>query len=133
TPTPRSVSTSSVRNGRISLIEPTRVVLPTPKPPATRILRATGSSEGAKAIDHFLQQAGAWQRRHVRRGPYPDQAQVPEVSEQDADHAHGQIHVRRDVGHGGAMARDLEDPPLLRTDVRVQIGRASRRDRAAMP
>jgi len=43
TPTLSSVRYSSVRSGRISLTEPTRVVLPTPKPPATRIFKATGS------------------------------------------------------------------------------------------
>ena len=42
-PTPGSVSTSSVRSGRVSLTAPTMVVLPTPKPPATRILIAVGS------------------------------------------------------------------------------------------
>ncbi len=40
TPMPRSLSSSSVCSGRISLIVPTRVVLPTPKPPAMRILMA---------------------------------------------------------------------------------------------
>ena len=35
-----SVSSSSVRSGLISLTAPTSVVLPTPKPPAKRILMA---------------------------------------------------------------------------------------------
>lgn len=43
---PASVSSSSVRSGLISLTVPTRVVLPTPKPPATRILSVTGSTGG---------------------------------------------------------------------------------------
>ena len=43
---PASVSSSSVRSGLISLTAPTRVVLPTPKPPATRILSVTGSTGG---------------------------------------------------------------------------------------
>ena len=42
-PTLLSVSSSSVRSGRISLTDPTSVVLPAPKPPATRILMAVGS------------------------------------------------------------------------------------------
>src|SRR4051812_17170375 len=43
---PASVRSSSVRSGLISLTAPTRVVLPTPKPPATRILSVTGSTGG---------------------------------------------------------------------------------------
>lgn len=48
-----------MRSGLISLTAPTRVVLPTPKPPATRILSVTGStgglprSERPKIIDLF--------------------------------------------------------------------------------
>lgn len=36
------VMTSSVLSGAISLTAPTKVVLPTPNPPATRIFRAVG-------------------------------------------------------------------------------------------
>jgi hypothetical protein len=43
TPTLLSVSGSSVRNGLISLIAPTRVVFPTPKPPAIKILAVAGT------------------------------------------------------------------------------------------
>ena len=64
TPTLRSLSGSSVRSGLISLIEPTSVVFPTPKPPAIRILAVDDTprsadaplerfpSEGFKAIEH---------------------------------------------------------------------------------
>lgn len=58
---PSSLSSSSVRSGRISLTAPTRVVLPTPNPPATRIFRARAelsafvSSECSEAIDDFPQ------------------------------------------------------------------------------
>src|SRR5690349_10714513 len=56
------VRTSSVCNGRISLTEPTMVVLPAPKPPATRILSASGMrddapppSERTESIDNRLE------------------------------------------------------------------------------
>ena len=39
----RSLIGSSVRNGLISLIAPTRVVFPTPKPPEMRILAVDGT------------------------------------------------------------------------------------------
>src|SRR5215475_8902416 len=59
----RSLSVSSVRSGRISLTEPTSVVLPAPKPPAIRILMAVraGSacsasrSDASQAIDNLLE------------------------------------------------------------------------------
>jgi hypothetical protein len=49
--TPRllSVSGSSVRNGLISLIAPTKVVFPTPKPPAMRILAVDGTPDPVMA------------------------------------------------------------------------------------
>src|SRR4051794_2529764 len=99
TPTLRSDKISSVRRGRISLIAPTSVVLPTPKPPATRIFRATGSSEGAKAIDHFLENALAGLRRDLDRRPYDDQPLVVQIPDQDTYHAEGQVDVGRDVRH----------------------------------
>ncbi len=42
-PTLASVMISSVVSGSISLTAPTKVVLPTPKPPATRSLTEVGS------------------------------------------------------------------------------------------
>src|SRR5690348_11559203 len=55
-----SVISSSVRNGGISLTDATIVVLPTPKPPATRSFtadtwRSTEGSEPTNAIDHRLE------------------------------------------------------------------------------
>src|SRR5690349_1232907 len=52
-----AVSVSSVVSGSISLTAPTNVVLPTPKPPATRILTWMGNSsdEPSEAINHRLQ------------------------------------------------------------------------------
>src|SRR5690348_16372769 len=47
--TPVSLSGSSVRSGRISVTEPTSVVLPAPKPPATRSWMVTGTSDGPRA------------------------------------------------------------------------------------
>ena len=42
-PAPGPLSSSSVRSGSISVSAPTSVVLPTPNPPAMRILTATGA------------------------------------------------------------------------------------------
>src|SRR5689334_11315161 len=92
TPTLASVSVSSVVSGEISLTAPTSVVLPTPKPPATRILTAVGHassgvsltarSEGAKSIDHRLQYPLAVRLRHRVRPARQDQPLVQQVTEQ---------------------------------------------------
>src|SRR4051812_3004841 len=47
TPTPAWVIVSSVRSGRISLTEPTRVVLPTPNPPTITIFTAAATDDGS--------------------------------------------------------------------------------------
>ena len=49
-----TLSASSVDSGRISLTEPTRVVLPTPKPPATRILAVAGMHLGLEPVSECL-------------------------------------------------------------------------------
>src|SRR3954469_18744104 len=68
TPELASVITASVVNGSISETDPTNVVLPTPKPPATTILAevvvgagsSTTASEPSKSTQHPFHQ------RHVR-------------------------------------------------------------------
>lgn len=47
-PTLTWVSSSSVDSGAISLTAPTNVVLPTPNPPATRTLSATGKNSAVR-------------------------------------------------------------------------------------
>src|SRR5262249_47730990 len=72
-PLPASVRLSSVLSGVISLTEATRVVLPTPKPPATRIFTDSGAIAAAawawlECTDTFknpLQEIGA---RHLQGG-----------------------------------------------------------------
>src|SRR5258708_12557663 len=77
TPMLRSLSVSSVRSGRISLIAETRVVLPTPNPPATRILVVVGgpappaaASECSEPIQNAPQQPLPGYRSPLRR-QYP--------------------------------------------------------------
>src|SRR5437016_1627758 len=63
------LSGSSVRSGLISVMEPISVVLPTPKPPATSSLTATGgllatpSSKPAEPIGHLPENALVGQLR----------------------------------------------------------------------
>src|SRR5688572_1356341 len=96
---PASVRISSVCNGRISLTEPTSVVLPTPKPPAITILTACGirsaragrepprgRSERTKPIDHRLEHVLLRPVRRVDRLLHHDELRVEQVPDQDADH-----------------------------------------------
>ena len=55
TPTLRSLSVSSVRSGRISLIAPTSVVLPAPNPPAMRILAVVGGTGSSRPASECLE------------------------------------------------------------------------------
>src|SRR5512139_2911060 len=99
-PTLFSVSISSVRSGRISLTEPTSVVLPTPKPPATRILTASAGScrsargsERMESIDHILEYALVGELGH-RRGPaYENQLVLEQVTEQYAYNAQWKVDL----------------------------------------
>src|SRR5215472_11981969 len=76
---PGQLSGSSVRRARISVTAPTRVVLPAPRPPATRILMPTGASSGLrwyaseppKAIGH-LSDVQAEQRQQWDEGQKQD-------------------------------------------------------------
>src|SRR4051794_35159045 len=93
-PTLSSVSTSSVCSGRISLQAATSVVLPTPKPPAIRILSASGGlrcSEGAESIDHRLQDVlvGRVQRGVGVEGGH--QACLQQITDQYPHHPDRQV------------------------------------------
>src|SRR5690242_3423598 len=105
TKAPGPLSGSSVRSARISVTAPTRVVLPTPKPPAMRILIATGASPGPrpsaseppKAIGHLSQDLRVGQPGRHGRMVHVDQRPDTKVSQQDLDHAQGQVQVRSEV------------------------------------
>src|SRR5262247_226124 len=99
TSAPGSLSGSSVRRARISVTAPTRVVLPAPKPPAMRILMATGGSPGprpyasepAKPISHLSQDSRVGQPGRRGRVVHVDQRTDAKVGQQDLDHAKGQV------------------------------------------
>src|SRR5579859_5774298 len=98
------VSASSVRSGRTSLIAPTRVVLPDPKPPAMRIFCAmntgAGASECAEPIQYLPKHVIVRPLAGGSSGDYGNRALPDEIGEQHADHAHRQPEVGSEVGHG---------------------------------
>src|SRR5215472_2798487 len=114
-----SLSASSVRSGRTSLTEPTRVVLPTPKPPAMRILIATGTdsrspvgSELAKGIGHLLQDPQI--AEPDRRGRLDaHEAAFSQVSHENADDAQREVEGGRQVGDRYWSQAELQHAPVL--------------------
>src|SRR6476469_7700962 len=96
TPTPTSVMAASVVSGSISEMDPTVVVLPTPKPPATTTLSAMGAGARSEATD-TLQQSfedsdplvelaahGGTDRQHALGGEVADEhAHDAEVQPED--------------------------------------------------
>src|SRR5215472_8619034 len=118
-PVPWSLSCSSVRSGRISLIVLTSVVLPTPKPPAMMILvmiGVTAGLEGLESIEHIPHHAQVGYRCVRGRPEHRDKPLVVQVAEQHPDHRERQVDVGCHVGHDGRAAARLEDPPVLRAE-----------------
>src|SRR3984885_5590556 len=119
TPTLRSLSSSSVRSGRISLIDATRVVLPAPKPPAIRILVVTGRlpcsagwSERLKSIKYVPQQSRVG---YGSRARWTDahQALLAQVAEEHANHPDREVKVGGNIHDGHGAAAHAQDPALL--------------------
>src|SRR5580700_3013567 len=120
------VRSSSVHSGRTSLIAPTRVVLPAPNPPATMILNtASGgpvpSSESAESMQHLLEQIGA--RPFAGLLAHDRQTALEEeVGKQHPDHAERQRGVGCDIGHGGRLAAQGQDPAVLGAETSSVVG-----------
>src|SRR6202035_3924395 len=118
-PTLRSLSGSSVRSGLISLIAPTKVVLPTPKPPAIRSLAVDGGVSPAsaplerlKSIEHHPQQARVG-LGFALGGQNAQQSLIDQVAEQHADNPDGKIGLRGKVDDGLGPLAELHDPAVL--------------------
>src|SRR5918992_3403410 len=110
TPTPAEVMTASVVSGEISLIAPTVVVLPTPKPPATTILTGIGgacSGDRTKSTDHSQDGVGVGTRGLPRVDV--EVAGGPQVADQDAGHAQVQPGLRRDLGERDGLRAERHD------------------------
>src|SRR5581483_3236279 len=114
-PAPAWVMVSSVVSGRISLTEPTRVVLPTPKPPTITIFTAVEAdagrasslrgptassrlrSEPLKSMHHRLKQFTVGKECGRDGGACLHPFGGQQVGEQDGDHAHRQGQVGGDL------------------------------------
>src|SRR3954469_2203216 len=105
TPTPALVRRSSVRSGSISETASTRVVLPTPKPPATRILtgaaaRAAESSAVSypgKVVPDFHEQVDIGGLGALQGRPVVDQPAVREFAQQERHRREAHVHTGGDL------------------------------------
>src|SRR5689334_13046428 len=114
TSTPTLVRTSSVCRGWISLTAPTRVVLPTPKPPAIRILTAVGCcSEGSEAIDNRLEDAFVGSPRAVGFVDR-DEPLLQEVVEEHPHDPDREVEVAGQFRDGDRRLGAVEDGLVLR-------------------
>src|SRR3712207_5702993 len=107
TPSLTLVMAASVVSGSISLIEPTKVVLPTANPPATTILTGSGAaveygsaSEGLETIEHPFQESEAGTVAGSLRAVEVDEPLVGHVADEHAGDAEGQAEVGGDLRHG---------------------------------
>src|SRR6266568_3386355 len=123
-----SVMTASVVNGTISETDPTSVVLPTPKPPATTIFaevvafRPLGAGCGApreleppKTTEHPFQEVhGRPITDDHPTGVDDHQPHAGHVTDQNANHAQWQPKMRGHLGHRPGVHAQLADRAVLR-------------------
>src|SRR5712675_423086 len=133
TPRLATVIGASVVSGSISDTAPTRVVLPTPNPPATNSFNAPGrgSSKGSEGINHRLQYVPVRSDRVGKgdRGSGDDGAPPEQVGQQDLDHGDGQVQMRGDLRHRGRTPARAQDARVLGSDVLQRpAGRRDERD-----
>src|SRR5690349_16016970 len=112
TPRLSTVISASVRNGSISEMAPTKVVLPTAKPPATTIFIATGTipdgrgigsprparSKSADSIEQPLQERDVGGGVGGRGGPHLDGAGRGQIADEHPDDSHGEEQPGRHLG-----------------------------------
>src|SRR5688500_13274611 len=129
TPAPASVITASVVSGTISDTEPTNVVLPTPKPPATTIFAevvgfrspsAALGLEPAKPTEHPLKEInGRLVPRDQATLMNQNQTHARHVADQHPGHAEREPEVGGDLGHRPGVGAQPADRPVLGEHGRV--------------
>src|SRR3954468_25077776 len=117
-PMPALVMSASVRSGAISDTAPTKVVLPTPNPPATTIfadvIRSRGGLSSTKSIEHPLDQLSALVDAGVvgQRRLDPHETLVQQVRDQHPRHPERHGQVRGDLGDRARLQAQLRHRPL---------------------
>ena len=116
--------TASVVSGVISDTEPTTVVLPTPKPPATTIFtdviaairsRAGRDLELAKSTEHPFKQVKIRAALCMIQLVNPDKPFHRHIRDEDPRHPQGHPEHRRDLRHRPPIAAEPENGLALGT------------------
>src|SRR3954447_20664679 len=121
TPTDSLVTRASVRSGTISETDPTKVVLPTPNPPAMTIFVEAAARPTRGALECTESTEGPFEEviafvvgRVLVQGRLDvDVALLNQISQQHPDHADGTLHQGRDLGDRA----EVQDPDDLSLDV----------------
>src|SRR5690242_20074866 len=140
------VMTASVRRGLISETAPTRVVLPTPKPPATTIFAEVVARLGAAALELAKSTEDPFEQRDVGlvagfaagSGLVDgDQAGLGQVGHEDPGDTEREAEQRGDLGDGLDVRAERADPLVLGQHRgqagRVDAGRDQRLDGQFVP
>jgi hypothetical protein len=132
TPALAAVITASVVSGVISETDPTKVVLPTPKPPATTILTEViaaspalprrGGLELAKSTEHPFEQVQVRATLRVIQLMDPDQSFHRHVGDEHPGHAQRHPEHRRYLGYGTPVPAKSQDGLTLRAEDRKVAG-----------
>src|SRR5688500_5839035 len=117
TPSDTLVIAASALSGSISEIEPTKVVLPTAKPPATTIFTgrgaavsgSAGASEGLETIEHPFQQLEVGTLARVVRTVEVKKSVGHQIAGQHPGAPEGKLEVGRDLGDGDRLGTEAND------------------------
>src|SRR5215467_13378450 len=131
TPVLAAVITASVVSGVISETDPTKVVLPTPKPPATTILTEVIAAspalprrglELAKSTEHPFEQVKVRASLRVIELMNPDQPLHRHVGDENPGHAQGHPEHGGYLGHRAPVPAEAKDGLTLRAEDREVAG-----------
>src|SRR4029450_4631941 len=120
TPRLAVVMAASVVSGMISETAPTKVVLPTPKPPAMTILTGVGALDSPagepepycpESIEPPLEKRKVWAVADAGGPVHGDQPFLGHVADEHADDAEGQVEPRGDLGDGENVPAQQGDRP----------------------
>src|SRR5215218_11496288 len=136
-PTLAVVMAASVVSGMISETAPTKVVLPTPKPPAMTILTGVGARDspaGAvglycpESIEHPLEKCEVWAVADAGGPMHGHQSFFGHVTDQDTGDAEREVQARGDLGDGQDVPAQQGDRPPFQAQGHRRLAECGRGD-----
>src|SRR6266571_7536217 len=130
TPTLAEVMTASVVSGMISDTAPTKVVLPTPKPPAMTILTGVGAGvelppgmrlDGPESIQHPLEKCEVGPVAWAGGAVHDHEPLVGHVTDEDPRHAERDVEPGRDLRNADDVPAEQRDRAPLQAEGRYRL------------